>query len=146
MNRALAPSSALEPAPSAALATLGMVALLLSFLTERLLPCCAGRAETHAPVLRLQGAMTVLAALAWCQIESPSDEDAALDAIEPAALAMIAALKEIGAALSRHRPRTLPPSGRRRRPLPQVMCPAPVAFGPPASYARDGPERTLSAA
>ena len=128
-----------DPA-SGALATLGLVALLLTLLTRRLLPACAGCAAAHAPLLRVQVAMAVLCGLAWRDIEAPGRTPGSLDAMEAAARALRAALSDLLAALMRHRAPRRWPAGLRR------PSAAPALRGSPAPClrtagvrARDGP-------
>ena len=123
----------------AALGILGMVALLVVFLTERVLPRHAACRALHGPVLRVQIALTVLAALAWREVEGPqgrAGEDAMLDAAE----ALRDALAALLGALSRRRFAPRPAGGRPRFSWPWV---APVRAAPPAlratGLARDGP-------
>ena len=130
-----------ETDPAAgALATLGLVALLLALLTRRLLPACAGCAAAHGPLVRLQAAMAVLCGLAWQDIEAPGREAGSLDAMGAAAVAMRAALVDLLAALTRHRAPRRWPAGS-RRPCVAPALPRRPAPGPRASgiRARDGP-------
>lgn len=141
MSRAAAPAPA-SAAQGAALATLGMVALLIAFVTERLLPRCIGHAGLQAPILRLHAAMGALALLAWHQIEVPEDEEAALEAMGPAALAMREALTALVAAMARLRPRGGPPKALRPS-KPATRAASGRAEAPrsaaSAGLARDGP-------
>ena len=118
------------------MATLGMVALLVSLLTGRVLPVLAGRsAQADAAILRLQGAMVLLAALAWRQIEESVD---LLDEMEGPARAMTEALRDVMAALARLR--HAPPLPVRRRPRRRAVLVVPCPPVPVTSArARDGP-------
>ena len=123
---------------AAALATLGLVALVISLLTQRVLPRLIGCAQTDAAVLRLQSSMAVLAALAWRQIEAPEEEAQLLDAMEGAALALRAALLDLLTGMGRmRRPAGLPGAARRMAPSSARPIPAPAL--PATPRARDGP-------
>ena len=125
-----------------ALATLGVVALLLSLLSARVLPRLAGCGAAQPMLLRLQCAMTLLAALAWREVEAPSADPRALDAMEAAALRMQAALADLMAVLARLRiRRSHPASGL--GPASPGLAPCRAALPcAPSPRARDGPART----
>ena len=132
-------SCRIDAAQGTALATLGMVALLIALLTERLLPRCAGCALARGPVLRMHAAMATLAVLAWREIETPSRGSEGLDAMMPAATAMLDALRDLLAVLARRPGRPFPSCGRGEASsaaLPETGAPARRAL---AVRARDGP-------
>ena len=89
------------PAASAALATLGMVGLLLFTLTERVLPRCRGVEGAEDALLRLNLSMSALAALSWQDVEAPSRSAALLERMVPVVTTLRDALLEVLAILAR---------------------------------------------
>ena len=133
------PTAACAPA----LATLGLVALLVAFLRERVLRGLRGAGAAQAELLRVQIAMACLAHAAWRQLEAPWDEDAALVEMAACARTMNAALRDLHAALIRERRHHRFALGAPRRPRPEAGGVA-VALLPDGAVVvgwrvRDGP-------
>ena len=103
-----------DEARAPALATLGLVALLVVHLFERVLPRFGGCATLEPVTLQLQFAMVALARAAWREIEAPCPS--ADPSVETAlcAQAMRDALHDLMAALASlpRRPRGRPVNAR----------------------------------
>lgn len=138
-----APRSRTHDPDGHALATLGMVALVVMLLVQRILPRCTGEVAMAPLVLRLQRAMTVLAILAWREVEAPRRGTVALDEMEPAAREMLAALRDLLSLIARQRRGGGRPFARRPAPgeghAPFLREPVPFDDPAPSVRARDGP-------
>ena len=100
-----------HPAAAEALATLGLVAALVCFLVERVLPRWRPR-DWHeaATLMHLQGEMAALASVAWGQVERPEGPDLTMamagraEVIRDALLALLACAMRGGGQRSPFRP------------------------------------------
>ena len=142
------PHSYEDDARAHALGLLGLVAVLIGFLTTRILPRWHGHAETAPAILGLQLTMVALSAAAWRGVEAPCPRGSDLDRMQGCAEAMCAALRDLLARIARtprrlarwvglrgHGPR---PSGGVVHRLEGVVVGSSVA-----GRARDGPSAVL---
>ena len=81
-----------DPEPPAPLALLGLVAALLCFVAERVLPRWGREPEAVAMLAPLHLAMAGLAGAAWRNLDAPQDDLRELEAHAGALLAAMAAL------------------------------------------------------
>ena len=84
-----------------ALAMLGMVAALICFIAERVLPRWSGQAEAGAALLRVQIAMVALAGAAWRDLEAGGTDEAAWEEMQGCATAVLSAMQALLAATRR---------------------------------------------
>ena len=124
-----------------ALGLLGLVAILLGFLTSRVLPGWRGCAEVAPAILRLQLGMLALSATAWQAVEAPCPRDSDLDRMQRAAEAVLSALRDLLARIARmaRRPRPFPVAGGHGDSSPRSPVFALVPAVGRAARARDGP-------
>ena len=120
---------------------LGLVAMLLCLLGERVLPRLALRGDGALAVLRLQLAMAALAGTAWRQMEagraSAEDEDEMLACAEALRDALLAVLVQV--ARAGRRP-ALPAGRRIEGGAPPVLPSPPPSASVGLARARDGPD------
>ena len=128
------------PAASDALATLGMVGLLLFTLMERVLPRCRGVEGAEDALLRLHLSMSALAALSWHDVETPSHDNDAVHRMVPVVTALRDALLEVLDALARSPAwRRLARGWRREDEVSAPREGGHHARRTPSALARDGP-------
>ena len=140
-----------RPGGACALGLLGMVAALLCFLAERVLPRMGREADaaTVGAFLNLAHAMQLLAAVAWREIETEPHEGGATSALHDAAERMHGALLALVGVLAQGggRRRRVPNAARRVAAREgRALSPRPVRGRPThRQRARDGPHLAASA-
>ena len=134
-----------HPTAAEALATLGLVAALVCFLMERVLPRWRPR-DWHeaATLMHLQSEMAALAAVAWRQVERPEGPDLSdamaerAEAMRDALLALLACAMRGGVRRSPFRP-VRPGRAGHAGGWASTSGAAPLAATASAALARDGP-------